>query len=91
MVFLSNIHDDLSGKQKKLKEKIVVERVGERLKEMAQLEQPFIEDCSISVDEYVRQVAGKIRENMKIRRFITDTLVMKLRFKRLALRNKIRQ
>ena len=58
---------------------------------MALLEQPFIEDSSISVDEYARQVAGKIRENMKIRRFITDTLVIKLRFKRLALRNKIRQ
>ena len=32
---------------------------------MALLEQPFIEDSSISVDEYARQVAGKI-ENMAV-------------------------
>ena len=61
--------DDLSGKPDQIKAKIVEGRIGKRLKEMALLEQPFIKDRSINVEELVKQVAGKIGENIRVRRF----------------------
>ena len=66
--------DDLSGKPDQIKEKIVEGRIGKRLKEMTLLEQPFIKDSSINVEELVKQVAGKIGENIKVRRFTRYTL-----------------
>ena len=45
-----------------------------RLKEMALLQQPFIKDSSINVEELVKQVAGKIGENVRVRRFTRYTL-----------------
>ena len=66
--------DDLSGKPDQIKAKIVEGRIGKRLKEMALLEQPFIKDSSINVEELVKQVAGKIGENIKVRRFTKYTL-----------------
>ena len=66
--------DDLSGKPDQIKAKIVEGRIGKRLKEMALLEQPFIKDSSINVEELVKQVAGKIGENIKVRRFTRYTL-----------------
>ena len=66
--------DDLSGKPDQIKAKIVEGRIGKRLKEMALLEQPFIKDISINVEELVKQVAGKIGENVKVRRFTRYTL-----------------
>ncbi len=61
--------DDLSGKPDQIKAKIVEGRIAKRLKEMALLEQPFIKDSSINVEELVKQVAGKIGENIRVRRF----------------------
>ena len=66
--------DDLSGKPDQIKAKIVEGRIGKRLKELALLEQPFIKDSSINVEELVKQVAGKIGENIKVRRFTRYTL-----------------
>ena len=66
--------DDLSGKPEQIKAKIVEGRIGKRLKEMALLDQPFIKDSSISVEELVKQVAGKIGENIQVRRFTRYTL-----------------
>tara|TARA_B100000700_G_scaffold302901_1_gene373800 strand:+ start:2604 stop:3260 length:657 start_codon:yes stop_codon:yes gene_type:complete len=66
--------DDLSGKPEQIKAKIVEGRIGKRLKEMALLEQPFIKDSSINVEDLVKQVAGKIGENLKVRRFTRYTL-----------------
>ena len=61
--------DDLAGKPEAMKVKIVEGRIGKRLKELALLEQPFIKDSAITVEELVKQVAGKIGENVQIRRF----------------------
>jgi elongation factor Ts len=36
---------------------------------MALLEQPFIKDSSVTVGEMVKQAAGKIGENIQVRRF----------------------
>jgi elongation factor Ts len=66
--------DDLAGKPDKMKEKIVEGRIGKRLKELALLEQPFIKDSSITLAELVKQVAGKIGENIQVRRFTRYTL-----------------
>ena len=66
--------DDLDGKPDKMKEKIVEGRIGKRLKELALLEQPFIKDSSITVAELVKQTAGKIGENVQVRRFTRYTL-----------------
>ncbi len=66
--------DDLSGKPEQMKAKIVQGRIGKRLKELVLLEQPFIRDSSMTVAELVKQVAGKIGENVKVRRFTRYTL-----------------
>ena len=66
--------DDLEGKPEQMKEKIVEGRIGKRLKELALMEQPFIKDSSITVADLVKQTAGKIGENVKVRRFTRYTL-----------------
>ncbi len=66
--------DDLAGKPDQMKTRIVEGRIGKRLKELALMEQPFIRDGSITVAELVKQVAGQIGENVKVRRFTRYTL-----------------
>ncbi len=66
--------DDLAGKPDEMKTRIVEGRIGKRLKELALMEQPFIRDNSISVAERVKQAAGQIGENVKVRRFTRYTL-----------------
>ncbi len=66
--------DDLSGKPDQIKEKIVAGRISKRLKELVLLDQPYIKDSSITVEQLVKQIAGKIGENIKVRRFTRYTL-----------------
>jgi elongation factor Ts len=66
--------DDLAGKPDAMKEKIVEGRIAKRLKELALLEQPFIKDSSMTVSEMVKQAAGKLGENIQVRRFTRYTL-----------------
>ena len=66
--------DDLSSKPEQMKVKIVEGRIGKRLKELALMEQPFIKDNNLSVEELVKQVAGQIGENIQVRRFTRFTL-----------------
>jgi elongation factor Ts len=66
--------DDLAGKKEEMKEKIVAGRIGKRLKELALMDQPFIKDSTITVAELVKQVAGKVGENIQVRRFTRYTL-----------------
>ncbi len=61
--------DDLGGKPANIKEKIVLGRIEKRLKELALLEQPYIRDQSISVDELVKQAVAQLGENIRVRRF----------------------
>mgnify|MGYP006276103645 CR=1 FL=1 len=61
--------DDLAGKKPEMKEKIVAGRIGKRLKELALMDQPYIKDSTLTVADLVKQVAGKIGENIKVRRF----------------------
>ncbi len=66
--------DDLAGKPDQIKEKIVEGRISKRLNELVLLEQPYIKDSSLSVEQLVKETAGKIGENIKIRRFTRYTL-----------------
>jgi len=62
--------EDLASKPPAVREKIVQGRVEKRLKEMSLLDQPYIRDQSITVDELVKQTAAKLNENVKVRRFV---------------------
>jgi len=66
--------DDLTGKPDQIKEKIVEGRISKRLNELVLLEQPYIKDSSMSVEQLIKETAGKIGENIKIRRFTRYTL-----------------
>ncbi|MEO1131246.1 MAG: translation elongation factor Ts [Cyanobacteria bacterium J06639_1] len=61
--------DDLDGKPDNIKEKIVQGRIDKRLKELSLLDQPYIKDQSITVDELIKQSVALLGENMQVRRF----------------------
>ena len=66
--------DDLAKKPEQIREKIVEGRIAKRLKELVLLDQPYIKDSSLTVEQLVKQTAGKIGENIKVRRFTRYTL-----------------
>ncbi len=66
--------DDLSNKPENIREKIVVGRIEKRLKELALMDQPYIRDQSITVEELVKQAVSQLGENIQIRRFVRFVL-----------------
>ena len=71
---IESAKDDLAKKPKDIKEKIVEGRIQKRLKEMVLLEQPFIRDNNILMEDLVKQYVAKLGENIQIRRFQRFTL-----------------
>ena len=61
--------DDLANKPDNIKEKIVQGRIEKRLKELSLLDQPYIRDQNISVEELVKQSIAELGENIQVRRF----------------------
>ena len=61
--------DDLAKKPKEIKEKIVEGRIQKRLKELTLLDQFFIRDSSVTIDELIKQNISKLGENIQVRRF----------------------
>lgn len=61
--------DDLGKKPANIREKIVEGRIEKRLKELSLMDQPFIKDQNISVEELVKQVVSQLGENIQVRRF----------------------
>jgi len=61
--------DDLGNKPKEIKEKIVEGRIQKKLKEMVLLEQAFIRDSSMTVDDLIKKNISTLGENIQIRRF----------------------
>jgi len=61
--------DDLAKKPKEIKEKIVEGRIQKRLKELTLLDQFFIRDSSMTIDELIKQNISKLGENIQVRRF----------------------
>lgn len=66
--------DDLGNKPEAIKEKIVQGRIEKRLKEMCLLDQPYIRDQNITVEELVKQHVAQLGENIQVRRFVRFVL-----------------
>ena len=61
--------DDIANKPEAMREKIVEGRIQKRLKELSLMDQPFIKDQNISVEELIKQAISKLGENIQVRRF----------------------
>jgi elongation factor Ts len=66
--------DDLGNKPLEIKEKIVAGRIQKKLNEMVLVNQPFIRDSSITIEEFVKKNVASLGENIQIRRFERFTL-----------------
>ncbi len=66
--------DDLGKKPEKMKEQIVLGRIEKRLKEMTLLDQPYIRDQNITIDELLKQNVATLGENIQVRRFVRFVL-----------------
>jgi elongation factor Ts len=66
--------DDLGKKPENIKEKIVQGRIEKRLKEMTLMDQPYIRDQSITVEELVKQSVATVGENIQVSRFVRFVL-----------------
>lgn len=62
--------DDLANKPDNIKEKIVQGRIEKRLKELTLLDQPYIRDQSISVEDLVKQAKAQLGEEIQVTRFV---------------------
>jgi len=61
--------EDLASKPENIREKIVEGRIGKRLQELSLLDQPYIRDQSITVEELVKTTSGQLGEKIQVRRF----------------------
>ncbi|QLE54733.1 translation elongation factor Ts [Nostoc sp. TCL26-01] len=62
--------DDLANKPENIREKIVQGRIEKRLKELTLVDQPYIRDQSISVEDLLKQIKAKVGEDIKVHRFV---------------------
>ncbi|PLS67507.1 MAG: translation elongation factor Ts, partial [Cyanobacteria bacterium M5B4] len=67
---IESAKDDLASKPEAVREKIVQGRIEKRLKELSLLDQPYIKDQSITVDELIKGTVAKLKENIRVRRFV---------------------
>lgn len=58
-----------SGKPEKVIDKVVQGRMGKFYKEVCLLEQPYVRDPEITIQDLVNQMIAKLGENVAIRRF----------------------
>ena len=58
-----------SGKPEKIIDKIIAGKIEKFFKENCLLEQPFVKDTDISIEEFVKQMISKTGENISIRRY----------------------
>lgn len=64
-----NSKEDLQNKPAEIRDKIVDGRVEKSLKKQVLLEQDYIRDPNISVNDYIKQVIGVLGENIRVTRF----------------------
>ncbi len=62
--------DDLSNKPDIVKERIIQGRIDKRLKELSLMEQPYIRDPNLTVEQLVKQAISQLGENIQVRRFV---------------------
>ncbi|MCW6035560.1 translation elongation factor Ts [Spirulina subsalsa FACHB-351] len=61
--------EDLASKPENIREKIVQGRIDKQLKEMSLMDQPYIKDQTITVQELVKRTIADLGENIQVRRF----------------------
>lgn len=61
--------EDLQNKPEEIKNKIVDGRIDKSLKKKVLLEQEYIRDPNITVNDYIKQIVSILGENIKISRF----------------------
>lgn len=61
--------EDLQNKPEEIRNKIVEGRIEKSLKRQVLLEQEYIRDPNITVNEYIKQVVSILGENIKVARF----------------------
>jgi elongation factor Ts len=61
--------DDLASKPENIREKIVVGRIEKRLKELCLMDQAYIKDPNITVEDLIKQTIAQLGENIQVRRF----------------------
>ena len=61
--------EDLQNKPEEIRNKIIQGRVDKNLKKQILLEQEYIRDPNITVEEYIKQIVGILGENIKVSRF----------------------
>lgn len=66
--------DDLANKPDNIKEKIVSGRIEKSLKQMTLMNQPFIRNPSLTVQEQINQIVSVVGENIQVRRFVRFVL-----------------
>jgi len=66
--------EDIINKPKEIKDKIIEGRVNKILKTKVLLEQPYIRNPDITVNELVKETISLLGENIKIARFVRYTL-----------------
>lgn len=66
--------EDLQGKPEQIVEKIVAGRVQKAMKAKLLMEQPYIRDPNMSVDDLVKSYIAKLGENIKVARFTRFTV-----------------
>lgn len=64
-----NSKDDLTNKPEEIRKKIVEGRIEKSLKKQVLLDQEYIRDPSLSVNDYVKQVISILGENIRVTRF----------------------
>jgi elongation factor Ts len=66
---IESASEDLKGKPEDIINKIVEGRINKLMKTKILLEQPFIRDNNMNVDEFVKSYVAKLGENIQVRRF----------------------
>lgn len=66
--------EDLQNKPDKIRNKIIQGRVEKALKSKVLLEQAYIRDTNITVEQFIKQTIGIIGENIQIARFVRYNL-----------------
>ena len=66
--------DDIANKPDNVKGKIVQGRIDKRLKELCLLDQPYVRDQNITVEDLIKSTISKLGENLQVRRFVRFVL-----------------
>ena len=66
--------EDLQSKPEEIRNKIINGRVEKSLKTKVLLEQAYIRDPNITVEQFIKQVIGTLGENIRVTRFVRYVL-----------------